>query len=250
MQKLTPAEEAFLDDHFRYLSMAYQGQQPLEIVDGSQLETKQDLQHVLDRIHVFMESELMLTTASIFAKRYAYYMVTGPLALMSAFDKFPDVRFENFRFVRMDEAKKWLPKFELIDKTVSTPGEGERREWVKNSLETLFKQNVRPLFLHLNQMTRLSMNVLWENFAIYLYWFYELEAQKLFEGEQLARIRDDFHMMLNEFDGDVFGEEENPFFYFQYQTKKPTGKRERKYCCLTYRKNESSGYCKTCPHRC
>ncbi|WP_028783540.1 IucA/IucC family C-terminal-domain containing protein [Thalassobacillus devorans] len=249
MTHMTEQEEAFMRNHFRYLSEPIE-EQPHEIIDGSDLLTRQGLQEKLDEIHIFMESQFFLTTASIFSKRYSYYIVTGILAMMSAFNKCPDFRPQNFRLVRVDEDKKWLPKLNFVSIEVTLPEPFERKKWLRENLTQLFKEHVRPLFLHINQLTRLSMNVLWENFAIYLFWFYERFAKEHFTGEQLAQIYDDFHFIVHELDGAVFGEEKNPFHYFHYQPKLPSGARERKCCCLSYKLNEESGYCKVCPHRC
>ncbi|WP_181349499.1 hypothetical protein [Thalassobacillus sp. CUG 92003] len=247
MNQLTEQEEKFLDDNFRYYTRDYDHKRSMEVVDGGELQNVEDLKPLLDRIHEFMESEFYLTTASLLAKRYGYYMVTGPMALMSGFNKFPDTTPENLTFIRIDEDKKWFPKLQLKDKQVSVPGT-DRHQWVKTNMEQLMKCNVLPFFQSLNQVTRISMNVLWENFVIYLFWFYEQEADKWFEPDQLALIKDDFHFILNELPAEVFGTESHPFYYFQFQPTLRNGKRERKCCCLTYRLNEESGYCKVCPH--
>ncbi|MBM7554776.1 (2Fe-2S)-binding protein [Thalassobacillus pellis] len=250
MNYLTDLEEAFLDDNFRYLSRAYSERVPLEVIQGEELQSEDELLDVLENMHTHIESDFFLTTASIFSKRYGYYVVTGFLVLISAFNKCPDVNLSNIRLVRMDEDKKWFPKLEFLSKEVIQPEPGEREKWLRESLRKLFRENLRPILLNVHELTRLSMNVLWENFTIYLYWFYETFAEKHFNGEQLAQIYDDFHIIVNELEGEAFGETDNPLGYFQYQPKLPSGARERKYCCLSYRWNEESGYCKTCPHRC
>ncbi|GGC81142.1 hypothetical protein GCM10007216_09590 [Thalassobacillus devorans] len=250
MTRLTEKEETFLEDHFRYVSRIQKGIEPYEMINASELLDKQTLQKKLDDIHAFMESDFYLTTASIFSKRYSYYIVTGVLAMISAFDKCPDYRPENIRLVRLDEEKKWFPKLTFVSKDAEEPVAVNRHAWLRDQLTELFSEHVRPIFFQINQLTRLSMSVLWENFAIYLYWFYERYAENHFDEERMAQIRDDFHFIVHELDGSSFGEEKNPFHYFSYQPKLPNGTRERKCCCLSYKLHEDSGYCKVCPHRC
>lgn len=239
-------EEEFLAEHFRYYSR--NDGKILEVIRGEDLQTKKGVQQTLDGMHIFMQSESLLTTASLLSKRYGYYIATVPLALITIFNKSPNMSPNNTELVRMDENLKWFPKFRLLSKDVSEPKGKTREEWMREELEILFKFHVHPFFLHINQLTRLSMDVMWENIAIYIFWFYERQLQEWYDADTVKVMKHDFKLIVNQLPGEVFGTTTNPFSYFQDQPLLPTEARKRKCCCLSYKLYDESIYCKVCPH--
>ncbi|MFC7322132.1 hypothetical protein [Halobacillus campisalis] len=246
MSFIKRSEEEFLHQHFRYYMDL--DREIIEVIQGKDLQTVDGVQQTLDQMHAFMGSEFMLTTASILSKRYGYYIATVPLALMTIFNKFPDMRLSNIELVRIDEDKKWLPQFNLLSKEVSEPANQTREEWMNTELEKLFNHHVRPLFLKINQLTRLSMDVMWENTAIYIFWLYERQFYEWYDDGVASGMKRDFYYVVRDLPGEVFGMKSNPFTYFLDQPILSTGARERKCCCLSYKKNKDSTYCKVCPH--
>lgn len=247
-EALTQDEIQRLDDHFRYYNpQAYSHWTQYEVIPFSKLETKEDMKEVLDHLHTFLQSEDYVATASIFTKRFAYYIVTGILVPMSAFDKAPVLDKDRLKLIRVDEDKNWFPKLEGNHEHVTSPGNGSREEWVHDIAEETFANVVRPIFVNVQQVSKLPMKTMWENLAIYIFWFYELFYPE-FTTENHHRIQQDFHYLVQSLEGDAFGEKRNPLTYFQRQDCLKNGTRMRKFCCMTYKLNEQSNYCRTCPN--
>ncbi|AKG04049.1 hypothetical protein AAV35_004080 [Salimicrobium jeotgali] len=246
-EMITREEEQFLNEHFRFFTDQHLQEPVLETVRATDLLSREGIEHVLNDLHLYLDSQSFLTTGSLLGKRFGYYAVTVPIVMMTVFDKFPDVSPGNVEYIRIDENPKWFPKFHLRDKTVSVPGE-DREEWIVENMRHLFRDFLQPVLFHIHKTTRISKKVLWENTAIYLYWFYERKLPEWYEGEELEEKRKDFRYIIDELDGEPFGEQKNPFTYFESQPVLPSGARERKCCCLSYRLHEDSTFCKVCPH--
>ncbi|SIS44048.1 IucA/IucC family C-terminal-domain containing protein [Salimicrobium flavidum] len=246
-EMITETEEKFLSGHFRYYTHEHMQEPVLETVQAEDLMSREGTAHVLNDLHLYLGSQSFLTTGSFLGKRLGHYAVTVPIVMMTVLDKFPDVSPGNVSYIRIDDNPKWFPKFHLKDKSVSLPGE-DREEWIRDNMRQLFRDFLKPVFFHIHKTTRISKKVLWENVAIYLYWLYERKLPEWFEGEELEQKRRDFYFIINELDGEPFGENKNPFTYFKDQPVLPSGARERKCCCLSYRLHEDSTFCKVCPH--
>ncbi|WP_347862516.1 IucA/IucC family C-terminal-domain containing protein [Salimicrobium sp. PL1-032A] len=244
---ITRDEERFLREHFRYFTEAHAQEPVYEYIEAEELLTREGMEKLLNHLHIYMESESFLTTGSLLGKRFGYYAVTVPIVLMTVFDKFPDVSPENAAYVRIDENPKWFPKYRLKNKEVTVP-EGDRREWIEENLRQLFRNHLTPQFFHIHRTTRISKKVLWESVAVYLFWLYERKLPEWYDGEELEELRKDFHFIVDEMDGEPFGEKKNPLTYFKSQPVLESGARERKCCCLSYRLHEESTFCKVCPH--
>ncbi|SDJ63494.1 IucA/IucC family C-terminal-domain containing protein [Salimicrobium halophilum] len=244
---ITRDEEKFLNEHFRYFTEDHRDEPVYERLNAESLLSRDGTEKALNHLHIYLESESFLTTGSFLGKRFGYYAITVPIVLMTLFDKFPDVSPANVEYVRIDENPKWFPKYYLKDKTTISPEEN-RKAWIEENMRQLFRDHLAPIFFHIHKTTRVSKKVLWENVAIYLYWLYERKLPEWYEGAELERLREDFRFIVEELDGEPFGEKKNPFTYFESQPVLPTGARERKCCCLSYRLHEDSTFCKVCPH--
>ncbi|WP_082233535.1 hypothetical protein [Halobacillus massiliensis] len=249
MVLLTRDEEIFLSENFKYFLDTTPQEEKLGVVKGDSLLCKKGVQETLDEIHAYMESEFFLTTASILSKRYGNFIATIPLASMTLFNKFPNMNLSNVEFIRVDEKKKWLPRLRLLSKEVSQPGNKSREQWMKEELEHLFREVVQPVFLHINHLTRLSLDVMWENIAVYMFRFYERQVTEWFTPDQAEKMKQDFYFIVKDLPGETFGASKNPFTYFLDQPKLDTGARQRKCCCLSHRLHTDSDFCKVCPKR-
>ena len=103
----------------------------------------------------------------------------------------------------------------------------------------------------LTQITHIPMATLWENTAIYVYWLYEKRMQEFTDDEHRQLIEDDFHYLLFELDGKLFGCKDNPLYtYYSKIYQNPlTGSsiRVRKTCCLYYKTKPGNPFCSGCP---
>ncbi|MCP3028304.1 hypothetical protein [Halobacillus sp. A5] len=246
MRFLSKEEELFLHERFRYF--LDDEDEVYEIIKGTRLKTKSGVQQTIDCIYAYMESNFLITSASILSKRYGYYIANVPLAAMTLFDKLPQMDLENIELMQTTDEQKWFPKLKLKSKKVSEPGKFNRQDWMNAELSKLFSNQVRPLFLHINQLTRLSMNVMWENIAIYMFRFYERELPQWYDSVTARRMQKDLLYIIGHLPGSAFGTKENPFGYFINQPIMNTGARQRKCCCLSYKLHCDSNFCKVCPH--
>lgn len=247
---LNQQEVDLLSEHFKiYNSLHDDKTQPLEIVYGSDLYTTEGLQELLDKLHDYWHSQDMLATASMFTKRIGIYMVTAYLAPMSLFSKMPGFYRDGIKLIRLDENGLWFPKWKNENALQSELEGRARSEWVQEQVSHLIQEIIRPLFLHVHYLTKLPMKTMWENFAIYVYWFYEQYYVKVATAEIQKQVQEDFRIMTNHISGEVFQSKQNPLAQFQKQPCQPDGARMRKFCCLTYKMNEESKYCRTCPNR-
>ncbi|WP_173915783.1 hypothetical protein [Halobacillus sp. Marseille-Q1614] len=249
MVSLTRDEEVFLSENFKYFLDSTPSEDILGVVKGEVLQNKKGVQETLDEIHAYMESEFFLTTASVLSKRYANFIATIPLASMTLFNKFPNMNLDNVELIRVDEKKKWLPRLHLLSKVVTQPVDQTREQWMREELDHLFKEIVRPVFLHINHLTRLSMDVMWENISVYMFRLYERQLAEWYSAEETERMKQDFYYIVRDLPGETFGTSHNPFTYFLEQPKLETGARQRKCCCLSHRLHTDSDYCKVCPKR-
>ncbi len=247
---LLPEEVELLSNHFKYYNGKVDGTvSPLDTVHVRELFTEEGLDELLDELHDYWESEDMLATASMFTKRIGIYMVTTYLVPMSLFSKMPGLDPESIQMHRLDDNSLWFPKWKNDNALRSEQGDQDRKEWVEAQVTALVEEFIRPLFVNVHYLTRLPMKTMWENFAIYVYWFYEQYYAKIADEEIHPRIQEDFKVIKDGLSGDVFDSKRNPLSQLQYQPCQPDGAHNRKLCCLTYKMNEESKYCRTCPNR-
>ncbi|MBO8156708.1 MAG: hypothetical protein H0Z32_09625 [Bacillaceae bacterium] len=248
--KLTDKEVQFLAEHFQHFVGDLQSDNGnIKIYSGTQFIDHGEMEKLLFELKQLLHSDSLVATASAFAKKYAYFIVTAGLVPISVFHKFPEFNFENVELIRSSDSPKWDPKIKFANNEVTLPGEFDSREkWLKSSYTRLFKDHVKELFEVIHDLSRLSMKVMWENLAHHTFWFYERFAKNILDDEQLKTVKEDFQYLIHKADGEMFGEEENPLSYFADLNRLPNGAPIRKYCCLTYLLNEESNNCKVCPH--
>ncbi len=250
MTTLRQEEVQLLSEHFKYYNpKADDHETPLDIVYGEELFTKEGLQTLLDKLHVYWTSEDKLATASMFTKRIGIYMVTTYLVPMTLFSKMPGLDSEGIKMIRLDENSLWFPKWKNDNALNSVQGDQDREEWVKEQVTLLIQEMILPLFQNVHHITKLPMTTMWENLAIYIYWFYEQYYSKIANDEIQTQAQEDFKVIKDDLSGDIFQSKRNPLAQLQYQPCQPDGAHMRKLCCLTYRMNDDSKYCRTCPNR-
>ncbi|WP_074043453.1 IucA/IucC family C-terminal-domain containing protein [Geobacillus proteiniphilus] len=141
------------------------------------------------------------------------------------------------------EGEMWMPRFRF-EPPEAEACRGERSRWREQVVRDVFAGLFAPLVAKLRRLTRVSPLILWENIAIYVYWVYD----RWLEDELLAsiadRLRDDFHFLVYEADGRLFGQKDNPLRRFF----KGASGMQRTTCCL-YVHTKGGTCCQTCPIR-
>ena len=205
----------------------------------------------LNEVSTLANASTRVVAASLFSKRYSFLMIASSLYAMTMFNKAFDYSIENSYVDYSKEGQLWLPKLRLAHWDVSQPVDGNRKEWRDQVIHNIFAENIALLWRSISKTAPISMSVLWENTAIYVYWLYEKRMSEGASSDQKLRIRDDFHYLLKEAPAYLFGEKINPLAKFD-QPKVITANsndpiRVRKTCCLYYQTCGEKEYCSTCP---
>jgi len=214
------------------------------------LDTEQALAY-LQKIAPFFHSTSTLVTASLFAKRYSVLTMASAFYAMSRYDKGLYVGIENIWVEAEDHAKPWLPNIRLIDDSVSVPTQ-DREAWRDEVLQGIFAGNLAKVWQSLTKISKIPKAILWENTAIYVNWLYETKISERASEQEKARIQEDYHYIVNQAPGSLFGERKNPLT--NYCGPKVTIKeseqpiRLRKTCCFYYHtSDEANDFCISCP---
>lgn len=218
-----------------------------EIIDDHAL-----LQY-LEKVGAHIGSPDLKVTASIFVKRYAFLAVIY-LYGMTAWNKKLNISLNNISIQTEEAEDLWLPKFYFHNIKIEVAKE-KRYEWREKALKDFFSGNVNILIDQLSKVTKQSKLVLWENISIYVFWLYESVLQKLDDEELRNRAKEDFHYLVNETPGSLFGNyHANPLkrYYHNkgYKEHLQEEVRVRTTCCFSYLLEGSTNCCKTCPQTC
>ncbi|QSS99332.1 hypothetical protein IMZ31_14775 [Pontibacillus sp. ALD_SL1] len=242
---LTLDEIDLLDHHFRYYHPTYHdGEQRLEEISLDAFRNVNQFEEILKQVESFIESDCSRATASMITKRLGYYFVTGMLAPMTLHSKLPVVEVEDKKLIRLDDQKNWFPKWSNESCRALLIPNSARENSVAHYFTVLIETMVLPIFTTVHELTRLPMKIMWENFATYVYWFYEQLAYEIVNKEQANTVVRDYHTIRG-IEGAVFQQKQNPITHFALRKEK--GEEKRLFCCLTYQLNNEHTYCKVCP---
>lgn len=205
----------------------------------------------LEKVGNHIGSPNLKVTASIFTKRYAFLAVIY-LYGITVWNKKLNISFQNITLQTDEREVIWLPKFYFHNAEIEIMKEN-RYEWREKALEFFFSENVNVLINQLSKVTKQSKLILWENIAIYLFWLYESVLQKLDDEELRNRAKSDFHYLVYQAPGNLFGSySENPIkrYYLdkRYIENLQEEVRVRTTCCFSYLLEGATHRCKTCPY--
>lgn len=207
----------------------------------------------MEKIGKSIGSPNLKVTASIFTKRYAFLAVIYLYAI-TAWNKKLNVSLDKISIQSEMGKEQWLPKFNFQDLTIDVV-ENNRNEWRLKALREFFSENVFVLIDQLAKVTRQSKHIIWENFAIYIFWLYESVFPKNEDREIRTRAKEDFYYLVYEAPGNVFGmNQENPIKKYNHDKRYIEHLQEevriRTTCCFSYLLEGASKRCKTCPQNC
>jgi ferric iron reductase protein FhuF len=207
----------------------------------------------LEEVGLQIGSPNLKVTASIFVKRYAFLAVIY-LYGISAWNKKINISFNNISFQTEEVNGMWIPQFYFHNTKIEI-AEGNRYKWREEALKGLFSENTHVLITKLAKVTKQSKRILWENIAIYLFWLYESVLQKIDNEGLRNRVKEDFHYLVFEAPGSLFGNyHANPIKRYHYNKSYNEHLEEelrvRTTCCFSYLLEGATNRCKTCPQTC
>jgi ferric iron reductase protein FhuF len=247
--ELTAAEIMELSK-FRFAAVLPEGATPIEFTS---LLEESNMDGLLRKLQVEMDSPDLKTTASVWMKRHAFLAVIY-LYSMSVFNKQLFARPDSLLLVEMKKDGLWLPDFYFKNKSVQLYPEGDRDEWRRESVRQLFEVNIFPVMEAVGKAAKISKLILWENVAVYIYWLYEKVLAEHEDANVKARAAGDYDYVIRLAPGSSFGNyHQNPLARYctepVYQQEEGSMVRVRKTCCFSYKLNVK-GFCKTCPKVC
>jgi ferric iron reductase protein FhuF len=208
----------------------------------------------LDQIGKQIGSPTHKVTASLMAKRMAFYAVIH-LYAMSALNKKFEVDLKEVKLIERNGDSLWLPDFYLGDFIISDPGEN-RDKWRQEVVKDVFSCFFHTLLEMLRLTTRFSKLVMWENIAVYVFWLYESILKNEENPERKLRMEDDYQFVMHHAQGSLFGPyQHNPLSRFDsekvFREEYEEKIRVRKTCCLSNLLDAKEGKrCSTCPNGC
>ncbi|WP_078544134.1 (2Fe-2S)-binding protein [Litchfieldia alkalitelluris] len=222
------------------------------IVQLEDLLIKENLVAFLTDIKESINAPDLLVAGSMFAKRYGFFAVLS-LYSMTILNKRLNTSINNVLLDVNQKGDIWLPTFIFEDTAVESTDE-QRIAWRDETIHGIFNEHIDVVVKQLASVSNLSKQTLWENIAIYIFWFYErlLEENGDFDEVTKARIQDDFSYVVTEAKSDLFGAyRKNPLqkFYHKKVKLEVTDQeiRVRSTCCLYYKTNAEQTKCTTCP---
>lgn len=251
MKKLTLAEQQKLKD-FR-VCFEEKGDDDLSICVNT-LFDKQMLENYMQNVQIKLVAPNLRVAASLFSKRYAFLMVAAPLYSFSVLNKVLEVSSEKLILKPSTSNEYWLPEIYMKDERVITPSTiQERKKCREELLQSIFGNHLNLLWNLLSSLGKLPKQILWENTSIYIFWLYETLIVETANEEIKERLKDDFHFLLYEAEGSLFGDyTNNPLtkFYHKKSIKDGEALRVRRTCCFAHELDQEGTMCKTCPRKC
>jgi ferric iron reductase protein FhuF len=125
-------------------------------------------------------------------------------------------------------------------RAIGVPDDDSRESLRDLTIIRLFAHNWSLVFKSLAAVTGVREDLLWENGAVYLHYFYREWIREASDPRIKARLEEDYQYIVHDAPPELFGELQcfNPFQW--------TGKPVRSTCCLRYHLPDGK-YCKGCP---
>ncbi|MGO4546418.1 IucA/IucC family C-terminal-domain containing protein [Paenibacillus sp. 2TAB23] len=251
MNKLSRIEQ----DEWDYLNeqwglCEYSATRSESSVRASDLLDEERCSEYLDRLTALLQSPSRMTTASQFFKRYAFITSVPLLYAMTVYSKGLDLSAENC-FIESSKSHPGLAHVSLAFVKAAMPESSERHDWRDTVVRRFFAGNLGELIAVMSKVANVPKPILWENVAVRVFSLYEKRIGVTGVQQEQSRAREDFHYLVHQAPGELFGEKQNPLSRFY---GKPTcssasepSLRIRKTCCFYYEVSSVNEYCTNCP---
>lgn len=245
----TEPQWALLTEGLRLRS--YAERDSLHSLPASALLDEGTCSTLLDALGPVIGSPTRRITASLLGKRLSFLMTGACLYAMSAYDRGLALTLRNTVVEYGHREGAWVSCLPLNDLAASQPEPHQRDAWRAAVVTDLFAGLIQPLWHTLYRVTGVPRRILWENTAVRVYSLYERRLAKEQAPEVRARCEADWHWLVTEAPGEVFGLDYNPLQHF---CRPPTALpgtdrcvRFRRTCCFYYQASTPVEYCSTCP---
>lgn len=215
-------------------------------IDISDLLNEEKCRAFLQKIMIEIKSPNLSIAASMFSKRYAYFIAASTLYSMVQYNSALKLPIEA---CALSKERELCIKIKHCSwEETSDLG---REKWRVNILRPLFSEHITPILTILQKTSRLSTSILWENIAIRINSVYRKLLSKDLEMVKINRLNSDFQFLINA-QGDIFDLKENPIKNYLKIGEELELNPYRKTCCMYHQLAEDIegiGYCGICPIR-
>ncbi|MGG2197930.1 IucA/IucC family C-terminal-domain containing protein [Paenibacillus validus] len=205
----------------------------------------------LDGLANLYRSPSRAMTASPFAKRYAFLIVSPGLYAMTMYNRGLDLSIGNCHVESYYQKTTWMPNMRLAHVNVTQPASAGRNAWRDQILSSMFAGHLAQVWRTIAKASNIPRSILWENTAIYVYTLYEKRILEAAGRQEQFRMQEDFEYLIRDAPAGLFGEKYNPFARFDSPkcivpaSDQPI--RIRKTCCYYYMISDHESYCPSCP---
>ncbi|SFM29121.1 hypothetical protein SAMN04488054_12912 [Salibacterium qingdaonense] len=196
----------------------------------------------LEKVQQKMQAPSLLTAASQFSKRYAWFVVQAAFSPMTLEGRKPLVTLGESQLVTDWSAEKWSPVFE--------PGGTLEASREEDMLREVFARHLTPIWRTLHAVSRVPMPILWENTAIRVFSLYEKKLNAAEDAPAPEKLQRDLSSIVQEAPGGVFDTSFNPlrpFYTSNFENRRGADVRVRQTCCFVYETDGGRSCCKVCP---
>lgn len=175
--------------------------------------------------------------------------------MVSHYDHVLDLSLANVTVQLYPSKQYYHFSFKIGEPSIKKLDGFDREEWRNSILETLYRDNVRPLIDALARFASINAGQLWGQIVTEMYRQVDSWLVDASDNAIKQRISNDFRFLTHGLDADVFGLKKNPFDVKLRSVENPFKPGCQTYikaaCCLAYRTDnpEDNGheYCYTCP---
>ncbi|RRJ67798.1 Fe-S protein [Paenibacillus oralis] len=205
----------------------------------------------LDELTPVLGSPSRMITASQFSKRYAQLLAAPLFYAMTIYNKGLDLSVNHCHLeVSAPAGGRWSSRLLVTELQVDKPAAiGLRSSWRERLAEHFFVGHLSRVWHALAEAACVPKAILWENTAVRLFSLYEKKLGPGKDAEENRRISEDFHYLVHEAPGYVFGEKKNPLtaFYTPKLQGTVSGNTRVRHTCCFYYELAGGEYCSNCP---
>ncbi len=217
---------------------------------SAMLETA-SCQRMLQQLAPRLGAPSLGITASLLSKRVAFLTTAAAFYPLSMYNKGLNMALTNCLLDTRHDGHLWQSHMVMDDLSLSIPlSDSDRASWRDTILRSVFAEHLTPLWHALSAASGISSRILWENTAVRLFSLFEHRIQPSDTAAE-ARVKQDFHYVVHEAPGSLFGLDVNPLTgYFRPLTwveAKGEWVRFRRTCCFYYKASQPQEFCQACP---
>ncbi|MCW2479777.1 IucA/IucC family C-terminal-domain containing protein [Candidatus Symbiopectobacterium sp. NZEC135] len=217
---------------------------------SAMLETA-SCQRMLQQLAPRLGAPSLGITASLLSKRVAFLTTAAAFYPLSMYNKGLHMALTNCLLDTRHDGHLWQSHMVMDDLSLSIPlSDSDRASWRDTILRSVFAEHLTPLWHVLSAASGISSRILWENTAVRLFSLFEHRMQPA-DAATEARVKQDFHYVVHEAPGALFGLDANPLTgYFRPLTwvaAKGEWVRFRRTCCFYYKASQPQAFCQACP---